>query len=204
MTVLRLVTNFSGGGRTILNLLDEIDAGRLDATVVRGVTNRDCAGIERLRARGVEVVEVPWVKGTTADEYASRIWPVIEEAEPDLVLNCGFLRLLLVPAAWEGRIMNIHPSLLPKYGGKGMYGNHVHKAVLENGDAESGCTVHFVTSEYDTGPVILQERVPVLPGDTVDELATRVFRQECVAYPEAIRLYQQGRLKIEDGKVTIR
>ncbi len=202
--MLRLVTNFSGGGRTILNFLDEIAAGRLDAQVVRAITNRMCDGVDRLRARGIEVVIVAWTKDTTPESYAAQFWPVVEDAQPDLVLNCGFLRLLLVPPAWEGRIFNIHPSLLPQYGGKGMYGNHVHRAVLANGDSESGCTVHFVTSEYDTGPIVLQERVPVRSDDTVESLAARVFAQECVAYPEAVRLYQQGRLSIEDGKVTIR
>jgi len=202
--MLDLVTNFSGGGRTILNLLDVIEAGGLDARIVLALTNRECKGIERLEKRGVAVERVLWPKGTTPEEYASRMWPRVEDTGADLVLNCGFLRLLLVPPAWEGRIMNIHPALLPKYGGKGMYGDHVHRAVLEAGDTESGCTVHFVTSEYDTGPIILQRRVLVRPDDTVDSLAARVFAEECVAYPEAVRLFAEGRLAIEDGKVMIR
>jgi phosphoribosylglycinamide formyltransferase-1 len=202
--MLRLATNVSGGGRTVLNLLDRIEAGKLDAEVVLCIADRECKGLERIGARGVPVERVPWTKGTTAEDFAARVWPRIEAAEADLVCNCGFLRLLLVPPAWESRVMNIHPALLPKYGGKGMWGDHVHRAVLEAGDAESGCTVHFVTNEYDTGPIILQRRVPVLPDDTVESLAARVFEQECEAYPEAIRLFGEGRLHVEAGKVVIR
>jgi phosphoribosylglycinamide formyltransferase-1 len=100
--------------------------------------------------------------------------------------------------------MNIHPGLLPKYGGKGMYGDRVHKAVLAAGEKESGCTVHVSDNEYDTGPKILERRVPVLVGDTVESLAARVFEAECEAYPEAIRLFAEGRLRMESGKVVIR
>lgn len=199
----RIVTNFSGGGRTVVNLVEKIEAGLLDAEIALAITNRECSGIERIEARGVPVRRIPWSKGTTPEDYAARVWPVIEEAGATLVCNCGFLRLLLVPPAWEGRIMNIHPALLPKFGGKGMYGDHVHRAVLAAGEAESGCTVHFVTNEYDTGPIIVQRRVPVEAGDTVDTLAARVFEQECEAYPEAIRLFGEGRLRTEDGKVSI-
>ena len=200
----RLVANFSGGGRTVVNLVDRIEAGALDAEIALAVTDRDCSGIARIEARGVPVREVPWTKGTTAEDYAARVWPVIDEARPDLVCNCGFLRLLVVPPAWDNRIMNIHPALLPNFGGKGMWGDHVHRAVLAAGAKESGCTVHFVTNEYDAGPIILQKRVPVLADDTVETLAARVFAEECEAYPEAIRLYGAGRLHVEDGKVVVR
>jgi len=201
---LRVVCNVSGGGRTVLNFLDRIEAGELHASIPLVIADRTCKAIERLRARGVEVRLIPWSKGTTPEDFAARIWPVIEEAGADLVCNAGFLRLLVVPPAWEGRIMNIHPGLLPKYGGKGMYGDHVHRAVLANGETESGCTVHFVTDEYDAGPVILQRLVPVAPDDTADALAARVFAAECEAYPEAVGLYAEGRLTIVDGKVEIR
>jgi phosphoribosylglycinamide formyltransferase-1 len=200
----RIVTNFSGGGRTIVNLVDRIEAGQLDAEIVLAITNRECSGIARIEARGVPVRRIPWTRGTTPEDYAARVWPLVEEAGANLVCNCGFLRLLLVPPAWEGRVMNIHPALLPKFGGKGMYGDHVHRAVLAAGETESGCTVHFVTNEYDAGPIIVQRRVPVEPDDTVDTLAARVFEQECEAYPDAIRLFGEGRLRIEDGKVVIR
>jgi len=199
----RLVCNVSGGGRTVLNFLDRIEAGELDAGIPLVIADRECKAIERCAARGLAVQLIPWSKGTTPEDWAARAWPRIEESGATLVCNAGFLRLLLVPEAWEGRIMNIHPALLPRYGGKGMYGDRVHQAVLAAGESESGCTVHFVTDQYDTGPIILQRRVSVQPGETVDTLATRVFEVECEAYPEAVRLYGAGRLRIVDGKVEI-
>ena len=147
----KLVALFSGGARTILNLLDRIEAGTLDAAIPLAITNRDCAGIERLTSRDIAVVQLPWKKDATPEDWAAQAWPRIEAAGADLVLNCGFLRLLTVPPEWLGRVMNIHPALLPKFGGKGMYGLHVHRAVLAAHEAESGCTVHFTTNEYDAG-----------------------------------------------------
>jgi phosphoribosylglycinamide formyltransferase-1 len=201
--MLDLAVNFSGGGRTVLNILDRIDAGELDARVVLAITDRECVGIVRIARRGVRVEHVPWTKGTTPEDYGARVWPLIEASGASLVCNCGFLRLLLIPDAWENLVLNIHPGLLPQFGGKGMWGDHVHRAVLESGETESGCTVHFADNEYDKGPIILQKTVPVLPGDSVDTLAARVFEQECVAYPEAIRLFAEGRLRIEEGQVSV-
>jgi phosphoribosylglycinamide formyltransferase-1 len=107
----------------------------------------------------------------------------------------GFLSLWTIPSDFQGRVLNIHPALLsptegghPRFGGKGMHGHHVHEAVLAAGETESGCTVHYADNTYDTGPIILQKKVPVLPTDTPDALAARVFEQEKFAYPEAIRL----------------
>lgn len=202
--MLDVAVTFSGGGRTVLNMLEKIEAGELDARIVLAVTDRECKGIERIEAGNVAVERIPWTKGTTVDEYASRVWPRIEAAGAQLVCFCGFLRLLWIPDAWENRVMNIHPALLPKFGGKGMWGDHVHRAVLEAGEAESGCTVHFANNEYDKGPIIVQKRVPVLPDDTADSLAARVFVAECEAYPEAVRLFGEGRVDVESGKVTIR
>ena len=121
----------------------------------------------------------------------------------DLVIMAGFLRRWIFPAAYEGRVLNIHPALLPKYGGKGYYGHHVHEAVLKAGEKESGCTVHFADHHYDRGPILVQKRVPVLPGDTPDTLAARVFEAECEAYPEAIELVASGRVRIEGRRAII-
>ncbi|MHC4550901.1 MAG: phosphoribosylglycinamide formyltransferase [Planctomycetota bacterium] len=202
--MLEFAVTLSGGGRTVLNFLDRIEAGDLDARIVLAVADRACNGIERLAQRGLSVEVIPWPKGTAPEEYAAWVWPRIEAAGADLVCFCGFLRLLLIPSGWENRVMNIHPALLPKFGGKGMWGDHVHRAVLEAGDRESGCSVHFADNRYDKGPIILQKRVPVLPDDTAESLAARVFRVECEAYPEAVRLYGEGRLRVEHGKVIIR
>jgi phosphoribosylglycinamide formyltransferase-1 len=199
----KLATFFSGGGRTILNLMDRIDAGKLPARFVVAIADRECSGIDRIRDRGLDVVVEPWVKGSKPADYALQVWPHVEASGAGLVCLCGFLRMLLIPDDWEGKVMNIHPGLLPEFGGKGMYGDRVHRAVLEAGVAESGCTVHFADNVYDHGPIIVQRRVPVLSGDTADQLAARVFEAECEAYPDAISLFAEGRIRYGDGEVSI-
>lgn len=172
----------SGGGRTALNLLDAIEDGVLDAKIVRAIASKPCSGAERLASRGVPVDVVPGeIPAETLGERLAR-----ERAS--LVALCGYLRFVHVPRGYEGRIVNIHPALLPKYGGKGFYGTRVHQAVLEAGETESGCTVHVVDEQFDHGPIVLQKRCPVLRGDTPDSLAARVFALECEAYPEALQL----------------
>jgi phosphoribosylglycinamide formyltransferase 1 len=200
---LRLGVLLSGGGRTLLNLLDEIRAGRLDAEVVCVMASRDCAGVGRARAVGLDVTVVPYRDMPNTEAYSARIVKLLDAARVDLVLQAGLLSFWSIPPRYEGRVMNIHPALLPMFGGKGMFGHHVHEAVLAQGCKVSGCTVHFVTNEYDSGPIVLQRCVPVLEGDTPDDLATRVFEQECIAFPEAIRLFAQGRLQVEGDVVRI-
>jgi phosphoribosylglycinamide formyltransferase-1 len=201
---LRIGALLSGGGRTLLNIQDAIDEGRLDAEVVVVITSRaSAAGVERARARGLDVrVATTHALGSVeaVDDAITR-W--LLDAGVQLVCLCGYLRLLRIDEALKGRVMNIHPALLPDYGGRGMFGDHVHRAVLEAGDTVSGCTVHFVDEVYDHGPTILQRRCPVEPDDTPGTLAARVFEQECVAYPEAIRLFAEERLRLVDGRVVI-
>ena len=189
---LRLGVLLSGGGRTLLNICDEIDAGRLAATVGVVIASRECKGIERAQARGLRVELVPYKQMPDAATYSARIAEILDGAGVDLVILAGFLSLWEIPPQYEGKVMNIHPALLPKFGGHGMWGHHVHEAVLAAGESESGCTVHLVTNEYDAGPIILQKTVPVLDGDTPDALADRVFEVECLAFPEAIRLFAAG------------
>jgi len=201
---LRLGVLLSGGGRTLVNICDEIEAGRLDAEVAVVIASRQCKGIERAEARGLDVRLVPYKQIADVETYSGRIAEILDAAGVQLVLQAGFLSLWHIPPQYEGRVMNIHPALLPKFGGHGMYGHHVHEAVLAAGEAESGCTVHFVTNEYDAGPIILQRKAPVEPGDTPETLAERVFEQECIAYPEAIRLFAAGKLTIEGNCVHVR
>jgi len=174
----RLGVLLSGGGRTLVNLADRIRDGRLSAEIVCVIADRPQAlGIARAEERGIPAE-------CLRDNAA--IWARLHEAKVDLVLLCGYLRLLPIDHDFAGRVLNIHPSLLPAHGGKGMHGHHVHEAVLAARDAESGCTVHVCTDEYDRGPIVMQQRVPVLPIDTPDSLAARVFAAECEAYPNAI------------------
>ena len=200
---LRLGVLLSGGGRTLLNMLEEIAAGRLDAEVAIVIASRDCKGVERAEAAGLDVRLVPYKQMPDLATYSARLCELLDAAEVDLVCLAGFLSFWEIPPRYEGRVMNIHPALLPGFGGKGMYGHRVHEAVLGAGCKVSGCSVHFVTNEYDAGPIIVQKAVPVLEGDTPDELAARVFEQECKAYPEAIRLFAEGRLRIEGHVVHV-
>jgi formyltetrahydrofolate-dependent phosphoribosylglycinamide formyltransferase len=200
---LRLGVLLSGGGRTLLNLLDEIRAERLAATVAIVIASRDCAGVERARAAGLDVHVVPFKQQPDRAAYSARIVGLLDAAGVELVCLAGFLSLWTIPDHYAGRVMNIHPALLPSFGGKGMYGHHVHEAVLRRGCKVSGCTVHMVTNEYDAGPIVAQRTVPVHHTDTPDDLAARVFEQECIAYPEAIRLFAAGRLRVQDGIVRV-
>ena len=198
---LRVGVLLSGGGSTVLNLLDEIEAGRLDAEIVCAIASRSCKGVDRLRARGLDVTIVPYKQIGDVAAYSAAINELLGAAGVGLVCMAGFLSLWHIPPQYEGKVMNIHPALLPSFGGQGMYGHHVHEAVLARGCKVSGCTVHFGTNEYDAGPIIVQKAVPVLEGDDADSLAERVMSAEREAYPEAVRLFAAGRLSI-DGRVV--
>lgn len=203
-TTLRLAVLLSGSGRTLENLLGCIARKELPARVEVVVSSRDgVRGIEIARAAGLPVTVIPRREFPSVDAFSDAVWAAIAPYEVDLVILAGFLAKLAIPTAFEGRVMNIHPSLLPLFGGRGFYGDRVHRAVLEAGVKVSGCTVHFVDEEYDAGPIILQRCVPVLDDDTPESLAHRVFAEECRAYPEAIRLYAEGRLRIEGRRVRV-
>lgn len=201
---LRLAVLISGGGRTLANLMNLERAGLLPVRIVLVVSSReDSPGLEKARAARIPT-RVITRRGRSDADFNAQITQAVDAARPGLVCMAGWLCPWRIPPHYENRVMNIHPALLPKFGGKGFYGRRVHEAVLAAGERESGCTVHFANDEYDAGPIILQRRVPVLPGDTPDSLAARVFEQECIAYPEAIRLYAAGRLAVENGRVVIR
>ena len=176
------------------NLAEVIARGELDAEIVCCIaSNPGCLAIERARRLGIPVEVIVRRAAGSLEEFSRRIAQALRKYQVDLALMAGFLSLWKIPPDFTGRVMNIHPALLPKFGGKGMHGEHVHAAVLAAGETESGCTVHFADNTYDNGPIIVQRRVPVLPGDTVETLAKRVFEQECLAYPEAIRKFEQTR-----------
>lgn len=198
----RLAVLLSGGGTTLQNFLDHIQAGRLRAEVVLvGASRADAFGLERARRAGVPAVVVERKACASRAEFSARLFDACRQARADLVCLAGFLQLIEVPADFLGRVMNVHPALIPAFCGQGYYGHHVHEAVLAYGAKVSGCTVHFADNEYDRGPIILQRAVEVSDADTPATLAARVFEQECVAYPEAVRLFAAGRLRI-DGRVV--
>jgi formyltetrahydrofolate-dependent phosphoribosylglycinamide formyltransferase len=201
---IRLGVLLSGSGRTLQNFCDQIDAGRLTATVEVVISSRPNAyGLTRAANLGL-ATRIVDRRHLASDAFNTGITNALIDADVDLVCMAGFLSLWTIPHALAGRVMNIHPALLPDFGGKGFYGHRVHEAVLAAGCTESGCTVHFCDNQYDHGPIILQRRVPVQPDDTPDTLAARVFEQECIAYPEAIRLYAADRLSVDGNRVAIR
>jgi formyltetrahydrofolate-dependent phosphoribosylglycinamide formyltransferase len=193
----------SGGGRTLMNLHRLIQAGQLSAQVAVVIASRPCKGIELAQAAGLDVHVVNYKHAPDAKSYSDAITALLDAAKVDLVVMAGFLSLWPIPPQYMGKVVNIHPALLPAFGGQGMYGHHVHEAVLRHGCKVSGCTVHFVTNEYDQGPIVLQKCVPVLEGDTPDTLAARIFEQETLAFPEAIELIAQGKVRIEGRVVRI-
>jgi len=198
---LRIAVLLSGSGRTLLNLQKRIEEGSLSATIERVVSSRaDVLGVERSRALGLPT-EVVDRKSCSPADFDARITNAV--AGVDLVCMAGFLSLWRMPSDWVGRVINIHPALLPEFGGPGMFGMRVHEAVLAARRKESGCTIHFCNLEYDRGPIILQRRVPVLTGDTTHTLGDRVFAQECEAYPEAIQLFADGRIRLEGQRVQV-
>jgi phosphoribosylglycinamide formyltransferase-1 len=194
---IRLAVLISGGGTTLQNLIDRIGDGRLAARIVGVVSSRaDVRGVERAQQAGLPVAVVD-------RRRPEAVWDAVRQFGPDLVCLAGWLHLLPIPADFRQRVLNIHPALLPAFGGKGMFGRHVHEAVLAYGARVSGCTVHFADDTYDTGPILVQRCVPVLDGDDPDTLAARVFAAECEAYPEAIRLMAEGRVRIDGRRVVI-
>jgi phosphoribosylglycinamide formyltransferase 1 len=202
---LRLGILLSGGGRTMVNLARGIERGELPAEIVMVVSSRSTiAGVDRARELGLDPRIIRTRDYPDSDEFSLKIVAAMDAAKVDLILQCGWLCFWKLPERYANRVMNIHPALLPAFGGRGMWGHHVHEAVLKGGCKISGCSVHFVTNEYDAGPIIVQRPCPVLEGDDADTLAARVFEQECLAYPEAIGLFAQDRLEVRDGIVHIR
>jgi phosphoribosylglycinamide formyltransferase 1 len=201
---LRLAILLSGTGRTLDHLAAEIAAGRLPARIVGVLASRgDVRGVARARELGLPTEILRRRDFADAERYGVAIGALLERWRTELAAMAGFLQLWRIPPPFHGRVMNIHPALLPAFGGKGMHGHHVHAAVVASGVKVSGCTVHFADHEYDSGPIILQRTVPVAFDETAETLAARVFAEECRAYPEAIALFAQGRLEIVGRRVRI-
>ncbi len=191
---LRIAVLISGGGTTLRNLLNRQSTNELPAEIVCVVSSHPNArGNAYATESGIPLHIVRRKDHETATSFRDAVFSPCRSASVDLVVMGGFLKHVLIPGDFENRVINIHPSLLPKYGGKGFYGSRVHQAVIDNKETESGCTVHFVDDLFDHGEVILQRRVDVLPGDTADTLAARVFQEECEALPQAIRQLKASR-----------
>ncbi len=201
---IRLAVLLSGGGTTLQNLLDRIDDGRLSARVVCVVASNPTAfGLTRAARAGVPAFVVERKACATRAEFGELVFAHCRDAGAELVCLAGFLQLLPIAEDFRNRVLNVHPALVPAFSGKGFHGQRVHQAALEAGVKVSGCTVHFADDEYDHGPIVLQRTVEVRDDDTPEALAARVFEQEQEAYPEAIRLFAAGRLRIEGRRAWV-
>lgn len=186
----RIALFISGTGGNALNLLRACRAGRVPGLPVLGLASTAKAdGLARLEAEGLPTVVVVRKDFESDEAFSEACYRAAEAVGAEVICLCGWLKKLAVPPRWQGRILNIHPGLLPRYGGPGMYGMHVHRSVLAAGEAESGATVHLVDAEYDHGRILDQLRVPVLPGDTPEDLQQRVYAAEMDLYARALAAY---------------
>ncbi|MDH7601120.1 MAG: phosphoribosylglycinamide formyltransferase [Armatimonadota bacterium] len=205
---IRIAVLVSGQGRgtNMQAIIDACRSGRINGEVVLVIGVRDDApAMERARAAGVKTLAISPKSFESDDAYNEALLDALQKHEIDLVCLAGYMRPLgtNVVDAYRGRIMNVHPALIPAFCGKGMYGHHVHEAVIARGVKYTGVTVHFVDEEYDHGPIILQTVVPVEDDDTPETLAARVLQHEHETYTKAIALFAEGRLRIEGQRVRI-
>ncbi len=191
----------SGGGTTLANLLAWRKAGRLRADLRLVISsNPEAGGLNHAQEAGIESLVIDHRTHRQAGEISGPLFQACRERGVQLVACGGFLRRLVIPPDFAGRVINIHPSLIPAFSGEGMYGMRVHEAVLEAGVSETGCTVHLVDDQYDHGPVLARRKVEVLPGDSPAELARRVFAAECELLPAVINAFAAGEVEVLDGQ----
>jgi phosphoribosylglycinamide formyltransferase-1 len=199
----RIAFLLSGSGTTLANLLARIGEGAVPGAVVVVVSDRPgVGGLEIARAHGIDTRVLSRAEHRGFDAYGSALEAALAPYAPDLVVSGGFLTLFRVPASLADRILNVHPSLLPAFGGKGCWGHHVHERVLAAGVRTTGCTVHFVTNEVDGGPIVEQASVEVRPDDDAQSLAARVQAAERELYPRCIAAVLEGRVRLEDGRLV--
>lgn len=193
----------TGSGTNLQALLDAEDGGTLGANIVLVISNRSKAfALERARNSGREAIVRRMRDFKTEDEYADELLSVLRDRDIELICLAGYLKRLpaKVVTEFRGRILNIHPGPLPRFGGQGMFGHRVHESVLASGVHESGPTVFFVDEEYDTGAIIAFTPVPVQADDTTDTLAHRVLAAEHLLYPRVVAAVARGHVKLLDGK----
>jgi phosphoribosylglycinamide formyltransferase-1 len=207
-TPLKLAVLISGTGRTLKNFIDLAAEGELPIEIRLVISSTSNAGgLKFAEAAGIPTRVIrrqDFSQGTAGDrDFGHEIFSACRDAGVDYVAMAGFLKLAPLPDDFAGRVVNIHPALIPSFCGPGMYGERVHQAVLDAGVKVTGCTVHIVDNEYDHGPIIWQQPVPVFDDDTADTLAARVFEVEKEAYPHVLRLLAAGRIKLVGRRVTI-
>lgn len=204
---LRLVAFGSGRGSNIDAIYAEIKANRLDAEIVGVISNNSTCGVmEKARERGIAAFHVSRKKFTDNQQFEQNLLSILKELKTELIVLAGYMKKIpnAVIKAYSNRILNIHPALLPAFGGKGLYGHYVHEAVLDYGAKVSGATVHLVDAEYDTGPPVIQECVPVCGTDTPETLAARVLEVEHRILPQAVHLFAKDRISIQGRRVIVK
>ena len=205
----RIAVLLSGGGTTMVNLEEHIRSGAVQGEICIVVSSRkNVLGLERAETLGLPTAVLsrkPFKKKGIFDSaaYSRALIDLLVPYKPDLVVMAGFMTRLDKSMTDRFDVLNVHPALLPNFGGEGFYGHHVHEAVLAAGAKLSGATVHFADAEYDHGPIVLQEAVPVLEDDTPDTLAERVQACERRIYPKAVALYAEGRLERQGNRVRV-
>ncbi|MCH2180154.1 MAG: phosphoribosylglycinamide formyltransferase [Mariniblastus sp.] len=201
---LSITVLISGGGTTLRNLLDLQNRGALDATIKQVISSRaDATGNQYAVDANIPLVILPAKQYASAESLSQELFESVRETGTDLVVAGGFLRRLVIPDDFENRVINIHPSLIPAFCGKGFYGMRVHESVIQYGCKLSGCTVHFVDNEYDHGPIIAQRSVEVLPEDSAKGLQQKIFAEECQLYPDVINQIAAGRVSVVNRTVRI-
>ena len=200
-----IVVLVSGRGTNLQALIDAVENGEINGKIVAVVSNRKNAyALERARKHGIDAIYIPAKKGESREDYDRRLAKIVDDKEADLIVLAGFLRILSpwFVRRYRWKVINIHPSLLPAFAG--LYGENVHRAVIEHGCKVSGCTVHFVDEEVDHGPIIVQRCVEVRDDDTPETLAARVLEKEHECLVEAVRLISEGRVTVEGRRTRIK
>lgn len=200
---LKLAVLISGAGRTLKNFLDLAAEGRLPIDLRLVISSSPAAGgLQFARDAGIPIEVIVRKEFDSPEAYGNAVFTACRLAAVDYVAMAGFLKLAPVPEDFAGRVVNIHPALIPAFCGHGMYGRRVHQAVLDCGAKVTGVTVHFVDNQYDAGPIIWQQPVPVFDDDTPDTLAARVFEAEKEAFPHVLRLLAAGNLRLDGRRVV--
>ena len=201
MALARITILISGRGSNMAALIDAAAVGRFEGAITQVISNRpDAAGLEYARQRGIATAVVDHRAFASRAAFDVALADAIDRSEPNLIVLAGFMRILGADFVqrYEGRMLNIHPALLPAYPG-----TETHRRALQDGVTRHGCTVHFVTLDVDGGPIIAQADVPVLPGDDAATLAARVLEQEHRLLPEVVGWFCEGRISIENGRVRV-
>lgn len=197
----RVVILISGSGSNLQAIIDAWEADRLPIEICAVIANTDQAyGLQRAKKHGLDAIVVAHKNFHSREAFDQALARQIDQYRPDLIVLAGFMRILSAEFTqrYSGKMLNIHPSLLPKY-----QGLHTHQRALDAGDKVHGATVHFVTEELDGGPPVLQAQVPILDGDSIDSLSARVLQQEHIIYPKAIQWFAEGNLELRDGRAFL-